>query len=151
MYETWRIPEPHKWNLGKKEKINVNIKLSKLSCTYICVCYYVSVVHKVTSIMRCVISHFHKIMFYISYEGYNNFEIISNLKGDHQNIDQIKIVVPSCDGGEIRISKSPKKLFKKIWSQCIYCHANRFEFIMCLNGFLHTTYSVNIMPIENLF
>ena len=97
--------------LRKKEKINVNIKLSKLSCTYICVCYYVSVVHKVTSIMRCVISHFHKIMFYISYEGYNNFELISNLKGDHQKIDQIKIVVTLII---IRIRKSSKEIVKKI-------------------------------------
>ena len=111
MYETWRIPEPHKWNLGKKEKINVNIKLSKLSCTYICVCYYVGVVHKVTSIMRCVISHFHKIMFYISYEGYNNFELISNLKGDHQNIDQIKIVVTSTS--KFEWENHPKKLLKR--------------------------------------
>ena len=98
--------------LRKKEKINVNIKLSKLSCTYICVCYYVSVVHEVTSIMRCVISHFHKIMFYISYEGYNNFEPISNLKGDHQNIDRIKIVATS--NLEIRIRKSSKEIVKKI-------------------------------------
>ena len=136
--------------LRKKEKINVNIKLSKLSCTYICVCYYVSVVHKVTSIMRCVISHFHKIMFYISYEGYNNFEIISNLKGDHQIIDQLKIIVTS--NLEIRIRKSSKEIVKKIFDlNAIYCHANRFELIMCLNGFLHTPYSVNIMPIENLF
>ena len=134
--------------LRKKEKINVNIKLSKLSCTYICVCYYVSVVHKVTSIMRCVISHFHKIMFYISYEGYNNFEIISNLKGDHQIIDQLKIIVTSNSNKQ---TIRTKEIVRKIWSQCIYCHANRFELIMCLNGFLHTTYSVNIMPIENLF
>ena len=137
--------------LRKKEKINVNIKLSKLSCTYICVCYYVSVVHKVTSIMRCVISHFHKIMFYISYEGYNNFEIISNLKGDHQIIDQLKIIVTSIPRNSNKQTILSKEIVKKIWSQCIYCHANRFELIMCLNGFLHTTYSVNIMPIENLF
>ena len=99
--------------LRKKEKINVNIKLSKLSCTYICVCYYVSVVHKVTSIMRCVISHFHKIMFYISYEGYNNFEIISNLKGDHQIIDQLKIIVTSIPRNSNKQTILPKKLLKR--------------------------------------
>ena len=100
--------------LRKKEKINVNIKLSKLSCTYICVCYYVSVVHKVTSIMRCVISHFHKIMFYISYEGYNNFEIISNFKGDHQIIDQLKIIVTSIiPRNSNKQTILPKKLLKR--------------------------------------
>ena len=100
--------------LRKKEKINVNIKLSKLSCTYICVCYYVSVVHKVTSIMRCVISHFHKIMFYISYEGYNNFEIISNLKGDHQIIDQLNIIVTSIiPRNSNKQTILPKKLLKR--------------------------------------
>ena len=100
--------------LQKKEKINVNIKLSKLSCTYICVCYYVSVVHKVTSIMRCVISHFHKIMFYISYEGYNNFEIISNFKGDHQIIDQLKIIVTSIiPRNSNKQTILPKKLLKR--------------------------------------
>ena len=99
--------------LRKKEKINVNIKLSKLSCTYICVCYYVSVVHEVTSIMRCVISHFHKIMFYISYEGYNNFEIISNLKGDHQIIDQLKIIVTSIPRNSNKPTILPKKLLKR--------------------------------------
>ena len=97
-------------NFRKKEKINVNIKLSKLSCTYICVCYYVSVVHKVTSIMRCVISQFHKIMLYISYEGYNNFEIISNLKGDHQIIDQLKIIVTLNSNKQTIL---PKKLLKR--------------------------------------
>ena len=52
-------------------------------------------------------------MFYISYEGYNNFELISNLKGDHQNIDRIKIVVTSKPQNSNKQIILPKKLLKR--------------------------------------